>query len=156
MQKITLFLWFDDKAEEAARFYVSVFSNSRIGGIARYAEAGAKASGRPMGSVMTVAFQLDGQDFVALNGGPHFRFTEAVSLVVNCETQAEVDEKWEKLSAGGEPSRCGWLKDRYGLSWQIVPAGLGKLMQGPRADKVMQAILTMDKLDLESLERAAA
>lgn len=156
MQKITPFLWFDDKAEEAVKFYVSIFRNSAIKGMSRYGESAAKASGRPAGSVMTVAFQLDGQDFVALNGGPHFRFTEAVSLVVNCETQAEVDEKWEKLSAGGEPSRCGWLKDRYGLSWQIVPAGLGKLMQGPRADKVMQAILTMDKLDLESLERAAA
>lgn len=156
MQKITPFLWFDDKAEEAAKFYVSLFRNSSIKEVSRYGDAAAGASGRPAGSVMTVAFQLDGQDFVALNGGPHFRFTEAVSLVVNCETQAEVDEKWEKLSAGGEPSRCGWLKDRYGLSWQIVPAGLGKLMQGPRADKVMQAILTMDKLDLEALERAAA
>jgi predicted 3-demethylubiquinone-9 3-methyltransferase (glyoxalase superfamily) len=159
MQKITPFLWFDDKAEEAVKFYVSVFKNSRIGGVARYGEAGAKASGRPMGSVMTVAFQLDGQDFVALNGGPHFKFTEAISLVVNCETQAEVDELWEKLSAGGEKSRCGWLKDRYGMSWQVVPTLIGKLMQDPDAEKsesVMQAILKMDKLDVEVLRRAAA
>ena len=156
MQKITPFLWFDDKAEEAAKFYVSLFRNSSIKDVSRYGEAAAKASGRPAGSVMTVAFQLDGQDFVALNGGPHFRFTEAVSLVANCETQGEIDALWEKLSAGGQKSRCGWLKDRYGLSWQIVPAGLGKLMQGPRADKVMQAILTMNKLDIEALKRATA
>ena len=159
MQKITPFLWFEDKAEEAVKFYVSVFRNSRIGGVARYGEAGAKASGRPMGSVMTVAFQLDGQDFVALNGGPHFKFTEAISLVVNCETQAEVDELWEKLSAGGEKGRCGWLKDRYGMSWQVVPTLVGKLMQDPDAGKsesVMQAILKMDKLDVEVLRRAAA
>ena len=159
MQGITPFLWFDDKAEEAAKFYVSIFKNSSIGGVARYGEAGARASGRPQGSVMTVAFQLDGQQFVALNGGPHFRFTEAVSFVVNCETQAELDELWEKLSAGGEQGRCGWLKDRYGLSWQIVPSVIGKLMQDADAGKseqVMQAILTMNKLDLEALKRAAA
>jgi len=159
MQKITPFLWFDDKAEEAVKFYVSVFKNSKIGGVARYGEAGAKASGRPMGSVMTVAFQLDGQDFVALNGGPHFKFTEAISLVVNCETQAEVDELWEKLSAGGEEGRCGWLKDRYGMSWQVVPTLVGKLVQDPdagKSEKVMQAILKMNKFDLEALKRAAA
>jgi len=159
MQKITPFLWFDDKAEEAVRFYVSVFRNSKVGGVARYGEAGAKVSGRPMGSVMSVAFQLDGQDFVALNGGPHFKFTEAVSLVVNCGTQAEVDELWEKLSAGGEKSRCGWLKDRYGMSWQVVPTLVGKLMQDPdagKSEKVMQAILKMNKLDIEALKRAAA
>lgn len=159
MQKITPFLWFDDKAEEAVKFYVSVFRNSRIGGVARYGEAGAKVSGRPAGSVMTVAFQLDGQEFVALNGGPHFKFTEAISLVANCETQAEVDELWEKLSAGGEKGRCGWLKDRYGMSWQVVPILVGKLMQDPHAGKseqVMQAILGMNKLDIEALKRAAA
>lgn len=159
MQKITPFLWFDDKAEEAVKFYVSVFRNSRIGGVARYGGAGAKVSGRPAGSVMTVAFQLDGQDFVALNGGPHFKFTEAISLVVNCETQAEVDELWEKLSAAGEKGRCGWLKDRYGMSWQVVPTLVGKLVQDPdagKSEKVMQAILKMNKLDIEALERAAA
>ena len=158
MQKITPFLWFDDKAEEAVNFYVSMFKNSRIGGVARYGEAGAKVSGRPQGSVMTVAFQLDGQEFVALNGGPHFKFTEAVSFVVNCETQAEVDELWEKLSAGGEKGRCGWLKDKYGMSWQIVPTVIGKLMQDPDAGKsakVMQAILKMSKIDVEALKRAA-
>ena len=159
MQKIAPFLWFDGKAEEAANFYVSIFKNSRIGGVARYGEAGAKASGRPKGSVMTVAFQLDGQEFVALNGGPHFKFTEAISFVVNCEMQAEVDELWEKLSAGGEKGRCGWLKDRYGMSWQIVPTVLGKLMQNPdaaKSEKVMQEILKMSKLDVEALQRAAA
>ena len=159
MQKITPFLWFDDKAEEAVKFYVSVFRNSKIGGVARYGNAGAKASGRPIGSVMTVAFQLEGQDFVALNGGPHFKFTEAISLVVNCETQAEVDELWETLSADGEKGRCGWLKDRYGMSWQVVPSFIGKLMQDPdagRSEKVMQAILQMNKLDIETLRRAAA
>ena len=159
MQKIAPFLWFDGKAEEAANFYVSVFKNSRIGGVARYGEAGAKASGRPKGSVMTVAFQLDGQEFVALNGGPHFKFTEAISLVVNCETQAEIDELWEKLSAGGEEGRCGWLKDKYGMSWQIVPIAIGKLMQDPdagKSEKVMQAVLKMNKLDIEALRRAAA
>src|SRR5712664_2029462 len=116
MQRITPFLWFDDKAEEAAKFYVSIFRNSKIGSITRYGEAGAKASGRPKGTVMTVTFQLDGQEFVALNGGPQFKFTEAISLVVNCETQQEIDELWEKLSEGGAKNQCGWLKDKYGLS----------------------------------------
>ena len=158
-QKITPFLWFDDKAEEAAKFYASIFRNSKVGGVARYGEAGAQASGRPKGSVMTVSFQLDGQEFVALNGGPHFKFTEAVSFVVNCETQAEVDELWQKLSAGGSEGRCGWLKDKYGMSWQIVPTILGKLMQNAdagKSQKVMQALLTMNKLDIEGLKRAAA
>ena len=157
MQKITTFLWFDDKAEEAAKFYVSIFKNSRIGSISRYGEAGAKASGRPKGTVMTVAFQLDGQEFVALNGGPHFKFTEAISLVVNCETQQEVDELWEKLSEGGAKSQCGWLKDKYGLSWQIVPTVVVKMMQDKdagRSNRVMQAILQMDKLDIKLLEQA--
>jgi len=150
-------LWFDDKAEEAANFYVSVFKNSKIGGITRYDEEGAKASGRPKGTVMTVEFQLDGQEFTALNGGPHFKFTEAISLVVNCETQEEVDEFWEKLSEGGEKSRCGWLKDKYGLSWQVVPTVLGELFQSKdaeRSERVMKAMLQMDKLDIKTLKQA--
>ncbi len=157
MQKITPFLWFDDNAEEAANFYVSVFKNSKIGGITRYDEEGAKASGRPKGTVMTVEFQLDGQEFTALNGGPHFKFTEAISLVVNCETQEEVDEFWEKLSEGGEKSRCGWLKDKYGLSWQVVPTVLGELFQSKdaeRSERVMKAMLQMDKLDIKTLKQA--
>src|SRR5262245_35030971 len=124
MQKITPFLWFDNKAEEAVQFYVSLFKNSKIVSVARYDDAGAKVSGRPQGTVMTVKFQLEGQEFMALNGGPHFKFTEAISLLVSCETQAEVDELWEKLSEGGEKQPCGWLKDKYGLSWQIVPTAL--------------------------------
>ncbi len=157
MQKITPFLWFDDNAEEAANFYVSVFKNSKIGGITRYDEEGAKASGRPKGTVMTVEFQLDGQEFVALNGGPHFKFTEAISLVVNCETQEEVDEFWEKLSESGAKSRCGWLKDKYGLSWQVVPTVLGEFYQGEdaeRSERVMKAMLKMDKLDMKTLKQA--
>ena len=117
MKKITPFLWFDDKAEEAMNFYVSIFKNSKVGSVTRYGEAGPG----PKGSVMTATFTLDGQDFIALNGGPHFKFTEAISFSVDCKTQEEVDELWEKLSAGGQKSRCGWLKDKYGLSWQIVP-----------------------------------
>ena len=157
MRKITPFLWFNDKAEEAANFYVSIFKNSKINGIARYGEEGAEASGRPKGTVMTVEFQLDGQEFVALNGGPHFKFSEAISFVVNCKTQEEVDEFWEKLSAGGEKSRCGWLKDKYGLSWQIVPTVLGEMMKDKDAAKsrrVMKAMLQMDKLDIKKLKQA--
>jgi len=157
MQKITPFLWFDNKAEEAAKFYVSIFKNSRIGNICRYGDAGAEVSGRPKGTVMVVTFQLDGQEFLALNGGPQFKFTEAISLVVNCETQQEIDELWEKLSEGGAKNRCGWLKDKYGLSWQIVPTVMGKLMQDKDAEganRVMQAILQMDKLDIKLLEQA--
>jgi len=157
MQKITPFLWFDDKAEEAAKFYVSLFKNSKVGGIARYGEAGEKAAGRPKGSVMTVEFQLDGQEFTALNGGPHFKFTEAISLVVNCETQEEIDEFWEKLSAGGEKSQCGWLKDKYGLSWQIVPTALAELYlsgDAEKSERVMKAMLQMDKLDIKTLKQA--
>ena len=157
MQKISPFLWFDDKAEEAANFYVSVFKNSKIGGITRYDEEGAKASGRPKGTVMTVEFQLEGQEFTALNGGPHFKFTEAISFVVNCETQEEVDEFWEKLPEGGEKSRCGWLKDKYGLSWQVVPTVLGELFQSKdaeRSERVMKAMLQMDKLDIKTLKQA--
>ena len=157
MQKITPCLWFDDKAEEAVKFYVSIFKNSKIGGITRYSDEGAAASGRPKGTVMTVEFQLDGQEFLALNGGPHFKFTEAVSFVVNCETQKEVDDFWEKLSAGGEKSKCGWLKDKYGLSWQVVPTILPKLMQdkdAKKARKVMEAMLQMDKIDIQKLKQA--
>jgi predicted 3-demethylubiquinone-9 3-methyltransferase (glyoxalase superfamily) len=153
MQKITPFLWFDDKAEEAMNFYVSIFKNSKIGSVARYGEAGPG----PKGTVMTAAFELNGQEFVALNGGPHFKFTEAVSFVVNCETQAEVDEFWEKLSEGGEKSRCGWLKDKYGLSWQVVPTVLGELMQDKDPEKskrVMESMLQMDKIDIKTLKQA--
>ena len=158
MQKITAFLWFDDKAEEAVKFYTSIFENSKIGKIARYDEAGEKASGRPRGSVMTVEFQLEGQQFVALNGGPQFKFTEAISFVVNCETQEEVDYYWEKLSAGGKEVQCGWLKDKYGLSWQIVPTVLGKLVSdkdAAKSQRVMQAMLKMVKLDVKKLKQAA-
>jgi predicted 3-demethylubiquinone-9 3-methyltransferase (glyoxalase superfamily) len=161
MQRITPFLWFDHQAEEAANFYASIFRNSKVGHVARYDEAGAQASGRPKGSAMTVAFQLDGQDFVALNGGPHFKFTEAMSFVVNCQTQEEVDHYWEKLSAGGDEKaqQCGWLKDKYGLSWQIVPDVLGKMMQDKdpkKSENVMRALLQMKKLDIKVLKQAYA
>jgi predicted 3-demethylubiquinone-9 3-methyltransferase (glyoxalase superfamily) len=157
MQKITTFLWFDDKAEEAANFYTSIFENSKIRAITRYREAAANASGRPAGSVMTVVFQLNGQEFIALNGGPHFHFTEAISLVVNCESQAEIDNFWEKLSAGGQASQCGWLKDKYGLSWQIVPARIEHWLSDKNPEKsarVMSAVLQMRKLDLQTLQDA--
>jgi predicted 3-demethylubiquinone-9 3-methyltransferase (glyoxalase superfamily) len=153
MQKITPFLWFDGKAEEAMNFYVSVFKNSKVVRVSRYGEAGPG----PKGTVMSATFQLDGQDFFALNGGPQFVFTPAISFFVNCETQTEVDELWEKLSEGGHKERCGWLKDRYGLSWQIIPSILGKLLQDPDAEKakrVMQAMLQMDKIDIERLKQA--
>ncbi|HEV3039321.1 MAG TPA: VOC family protein [Candidatus Angelobacter sp.] len=153
MQKITPFLWFDGNAEEAVNLYVSLFKNSKVLNVARYGEG----SPGPAGSVMTVSFQLQGQDFMALNGGPMFKFTEAVSFLVNCETQEEVDELWEKLSAGGAKSRCGWLKDKFGLSWQIVPTALGALMQDKnpaKSKKVMQAMLQMDKLDINGLKQA--
>jgi len=153
MQKITTFLWFDRQAEEAARFYVSVFTNSRIVKTVRYGEAGPG----PTGSVMTVAFELNGVPFTALNGGPLFHFSEAISFVVNCQSQSEVDVLWEKLSAGGEPGRCGWLKDKYGLSWQLVPTVLPVLLGDPdaaKAQRTMQAMLKMDKLNIAALERA--
>ncbi len=153
MQKITPFLWFDGKAEEAANFYVSIFKNSRIVSRTRYGDGGPG----PKGTVMSVTFQLDGQEFFGLNGGPQFTFTPAISLFVNCETQKEVDELWEKLSEGGAQERCGWLKDKYGLSWQIVPSILGKLLQDKAAEKakrVMQAMLQMGKLDIERLQQA--
>jgi predicted 3-demethylubiquinone-9 3-methyltransferase (glyoxalase superfamily) len=159
MPRITPFLWFDHQAEEAAKFYTSIFPNSGIGKIARYDEASAQPTGRPPGSVMTIEFQLDGQEFVALNGGPMFKFTEAISLVVNCATQTEMDWYWEKLSAGGQEVQCGWLKDRYGLSWQVVPTILGELMSGPDAagrQRVMEAMLRMVKLDIKTLKAAYA
>lgn len=157
MQKITPFLWFDDKAEAAARFYTSIFNNSMIVKTTRYGDAGAVVSGRPKGSVMTVAFQLDGQQFVALNGGPQFHFTEAVSFVVDCQTQEELDRYWQRLSEGGQEIQCGWLKDKYGLSWQIVPTVLDQMLNDPdpkKGERVMQAMLQMKKLDIKSLERA--
>lgn len=153
MQKITPFLWFDGKAEEAANFYTSVFKNSRMGSVSRYGAGGPA----PKGSVMSANFELDGQKFIALNGGPMFSFTPAVSFFVNCETQEEVDHFWEKLSEGGEKQRCGWLKDKYGLSWQVVPSILGMLLQGKDAEKskkVMEAMLKMDKLDIKTLQEA--
>ena len=159
MQTITPFLWFDDNAEEAVKFYVSLFKNSKIGRITRYGAEGAEVSGRPKGTVMTVTFQLDGQEFMALNGGPHFKFTEAISLLVNCKTQKEVDELWEKLSEGGEEGQCGWLKDKYGLSWQIVPTVLGKMLNDKDAEKskrVMHALFQMRKLDIKRLQQAYA
>ena len=158
MQKITPFLWFDDNAEEAVKFYTSIFKNSKIGKIARYDKAGEKAAGRPAGSVMTIEFHLEGQEFVALNGGPHFKFTEAISFVVNCQTQEEVDYYWEKLSEGGKEVQCGWLKDKFGLSWQIVPTVLGELLSdkdAAKSQRVMEAMLQMVKLDIKKLKQAA-
>ena len=153
MQKIVPFLWFDDKAEEAANFYVSIFKNSKITGLTRYGEGAAG----PKGSVMSVTFELDGKQYYALNGGPVFKFTEAFSLFVNCEDQKEVDDLWEKLSAGGAKSRCGWLKDKYGLSWQIVPTVLLKFLgdkDPAKSKRVMEAMLKMDKLDTDTLVKA--
>jgi predicted 3-demethylubiquinone-9 3-methyltransferase (glyoxalase superfamily) len=153
MQKITPFLWFDNQAEEAANFYVSIFKNSKIGTVSRYGEAGPG----PKGTVMLVTFQLEGEEFIALNGGPLFKFTEAISLSVNCQTQEEVDELWEKLSEGGEKGRCGWLKDKYGLSWQINPTVLGEMLNDKDPEKstrVMQAMLQMDKIDIGELMQA--
>ena len=157
LQKITPFLWFENQAEQAVKFYTSIFKNSRIGKIARYDKAAEKASGRPVGSVMTVEFQLEGQDFIALNGGPHFKFTEAISFVVSCKTQAEVDRYWNRLSAGGKEVQCGWLKDKYGLSWQIVPTVLGELLSdkdAAKSQRVMEAMLKMVKLDIRKLKQA--
>jgi predicted 3-demethylubiquinone-9 3-methyltransferase (glyoxalase superfamily) len=159
VQKITPFLWFDTQAEEAAKFYVSIFKNSKIGSVSRYDEEGAKASGRPKGSVMTVAFELDGQAFTALNGGPVFKFTEAISLVVNCDTQAEVDHFWQKLSAGGEEVQCGWLKDKFGVSWQVIPMILMEMLvdkDPEKSKRVMAAMLKMKKIEIEPLKKAYA
>src|SRR5918996_3419586 len=153
MQKITPFLWFDNNAEEAMNFYVSVFKNSKVLTVSRYGEAGPG----PAGTVMTAEFELEGQEFVALNGGPRFKFTEAISFVVNCETQEEVDYFWERLSEGGQQSRCGWLKDKFGLWWQVVPVILAELMgekDPEKSKRVMQSMLTMDKIEIEPLKRA--
>ena len=155
MQKITPFLWFDSNAEEAANFYTSVFKKSKILNVARYGEAGPG----PKGSAMTVTFELEGQEFMALNGGPHYTFTPAVSFFVNCETQAEVDELWNKLSAGGKEVQCGWLQDKFGLSWQIIPKALTELLgdRDPRkSQSVMKAMLEMDKIDITRLKEAYA
>ncbi|MDP9138913.1 MAG: VOC family protein [Pseudomonadota bacterium] len=159
MQRITPFLWFENQAEEAANFYASIFKRSRVGNIARYDEAGAKAAGRPEGTVMTVAFELDGQEFVALNGGPQFTFSPAISFVVNCQTQQEIDEFWQRLSQGGKEVQCGWLTDKYGVSWQVVPAALDKMLQDKdpeKTERVMAAMLKMKKIDMAALEKAYA
>jgi predicted 3-demethylubiquinone-9 3-methyltransferase (glyoxalase superfamily) len=157
MQRITPFLWFDDTAEAAANYYVSVFNNARIVTVARHGKESAAATGRPDGSAMTVAYELDGQKFVAINGGPHLKISEAVSFVVNCESQEEVDYYWDKLGAGGDPAaqRCGWLKDQFGVSWQVVPTVLPELLSGARAGNVMQALMQMRKLDIAALKRAS-
>lgn len=159
MPKITPFLWFDNQAEEAVQFYTSIFKNSKSGKSSRYDEEASRAAGRSKGTVMTVPFRLEGQEFIALNGGPHFKFTEAISFVVNCESQEEVDYFWEKLSEGGDEKsqQCGWLKDKYGLSWQIVPTILEKLLTDKDAEKsrrVMHAMLQMKKLDIKKLNEA--
>ena len=153
MQKITPFLWFDNQAEEAVNFYTSIFKNSKVGNVTRYGEAGPG----PAGSVLTASFELEGLEFTALNGGPHFKFTEAISLHVSCESQEEVDYYWEKLSDGGQIQQCGWLKDRFGMSWQIVPTALHRLLNDPdpqRANRVMRAMLQMKKLDIAGLQKA--
>jgi predicted 3-demethylubiquinone-9 3-methyltransferase (glyoxalase superfamily) len=161
IQTITPCLWFDDQAEAAAEFYTGIFKNSKIGKISRYGEGGREVHGRPPGSVMVVAFELDGQPFTALNGGPIFKFTEAISFQVNCETQNEVDYFWQRLSEGGDEKaqQCGWLKDKFGVSWQIVPAGLPELIADPdsaESQRAMKAMLGMKKIDIEALKRAHA
>ena len=153
-QKITPFLWYTDQAEEAAKFYTSIFKNSKIKTVARYGDAGPG----PKGSVMTIAFEIEGQEFIALNGGPQFKFTPAVSFVINCDTQEEVDGFWDKLSAGGKTDRCGWLTDKFGLSWQVVPRALVELIRDPdpaRSKRVMEAMLQMTKIDIPTLKKAA-
>ena len=160
MQKITPFLWFDNQAEEAVKFYTSIFKDSKIGKITRYGEAGEKVAGRPSGSVMTIEFEVEGQKFTALNGGPQFKFNESISFVVNCGTQEEVDYFWEKLTAnGGEESQCGWLKDKFGVSWQIVPTVLIDMLHDKdsrKSEHVMQAMLQMQKIDIKKLKAAYA
>ncbi|MDE2584656.1 MAG: VOC family protein [Betaproteobacteria bacterium] len=161
LQKITPCLWFDSEAEAAAHYYCSIFPNSRVLAVSRYGEAGYEIHGRPAGSVLTVAFELEGQGFTALNGGPVFTFNEAVSLQVNCATQEELEHYWNRLAAGGDPAaqQCGWLKDKYGLSWQVVPTVLATMMADPdesRRDRVMAALLQMKKLDFAALQRAYA
>jgi predicted 3-demethylubiquinone-9 3-methyltransferase (glyoxalase superfamily) len=155
MKNITPFLWFDNQAEEAAKFYVSVIKNSKIITITRYSEEAAEAAGRPAGSVMTVDFQLNGQDFMALNGGPGVPFSQAISLMIKCDTQEEIDLLWEKLSEGGEKNVCGWLKDKYGISWQVTPAVIDEMMKDKEGVKrVMRAVLKMTKLDIKKLQEA--
>ena len=159
IQKITPCLWFDSQAEEAAKFYVSLFPNSAVGAITRYGKEGFEVHGRPEGSAMTVNFSLEGQEFTALNGGPHFKFSEAISFVVRCETQAEVDHYWDKLGEGGDQraQQCGWLKDKYGISWQIVPVALFEMMSNTdriKSERVMRAVLQMKRLDVAALRRA--
>jgi predicted 3-demethylubiquinone-9 3-methyltransferase (glyoxalase superfamily) len=159
VQKITPCLWFANQAEAAAKFYVSLFENSAMGAVTRYGREGFEVHGRPEGSVLTVSFRLEGREFTALNGGPHFKFTEAISFVVRCETQAEIDHYWDKLGEGGDERarQCGWLKDKYGVSWQIVPAALFEMMSGTdkiKSGRVMRAMLQMKKLDLAALRRA--
>lgn len=159
MQKIISNLWFDSQAEEAVKYYVSIFKNSKTGKISRYGKEGFEFHGKPEGTAMTIEFELEGQTFLALNGGPQFKFNEAISFIVNCDTQEELDYYWEKLGAGGDPNAqvCGWLKDKYGLSWQIVPTILGDLVTGQDAAKsgrIMNAMLTMKKLDIEALKNA--
>jgi predicted 3-demethylubiquinone-9 3-methyltransferase (glyoxalase superfamily) len=161
IQRFTTCLWFDDQGEEAAKLYTSIFKNSKIGKIARYGEAGKEFHQKQPGSVMTVEFELDGHKFIALNGGPIFKFTEAVSLVVNCETQEEVDHYWEKLSAGGDPNsqQCGWLKDKFGLSWQVTPTCIAQMMDDPdttKSQRMMAALMQMKKLDIAKLKAAFA
>ena len=153
MQKIVPFLWFDNQAEDAMNYYVSLFKNSKILNVSRYGEAGPG----PKGTVMSATFKLEGQEFYALNGGPHFKFSQAISFFVNCESQPEVDWLWEKLSEGGQKQQCGWLIDKYGISWQIIPTVLGELLQGKdtaRAQRVMQAMMQMDKIDIKTLKQA--
>src|SRR5213596_4419150 len=160
MQKITPFLWFDNEAEEAVKFYTSVFKNSKIGRIFRYTEEAAEKTGRPVGSVLTIEFEIQGQKFVALNGGPLFKFNESVSFVVNCETQEEVDYFWEKLTAdGGQESQCGWLKDKFGVSWQVTPTVLIEMLHdedAKKSERVMNAMMQMQKIDIEKLQAAYA
>jgi predicted 3-demethylubiquinone-9 3-methyltransferase (glyoxalase superfamily) len=157
MKKITPFLWFNDQAEEAAKFYTTIFKRSKIVRIDRYSPEGAAAAGRPAGSVMTVLLELEGQPFIALNGGPVFKFNEAISFVVECRTQKEVDSLWSRLTAGGEEVQCGWLKDKFGVSWQIVPSAMDKMLRDPdpvKAGRVWQAMLNMKKLDIATLKKA--
>jgi predicted 3-demethylubiquinone-9 3-methyltransferase (glyoxalase superfamily) len=157
MQKITPFLWFDDNAEEAAKFYTSIFKNSKVGKISRYGKEGYDIHRRPAGTVMTIEFEIEGQQFIALNGGPQFKFTEAVSFSVDCKTQEEVDRLWEKLTEDGEEGSCGWLKDKYGLSWQINPTVLGEMLADKdrkKAGRVMEAMLKMKKIDIKALRKA--
>jgi predicted 3-demethylubiquinone-9 3-methyltransferase (glyoxalase superfamily) len=161
VQRISPCLWFDSQAEEAAKFYAAIFRNSRIGPITRYSDAGHEIHGKPAGSVLTVAFELDGQSFTALNGGPMFKFNEAISFQVNCQTQEEIDHYWDELTAGGDPAsqQCGWLKDKFGVSWQVVPASLPQMLSDSdpnKAERVMTAVLRMKKIELAELERAFA